>query len=96
MRYWCNSDEQLVSLMKPFAYLLILLLMWAQVDDYWAGALAFPSSAAPAADDDEYLPAQRRAQEQQSPSRQRAVLDTVTLRHAAPPWPQGAYRPSAT
>ena len=43
-------------------YLLLLLLISAQVDDVWAVAPASPS--APLADDDEYLPAQRRPQEE--------------------------------
>jgi hypothetical protein len=48
---------------KRLAYLLLLLLFSAQVDDIWAVAPASPS--APLADDDEYLPAQPRPQEEQ-------------------------------
>jgi hypothetical protein len=48
---------------KRLAYLLLLLLISAQVDDVWAVAPASPS--APLADDDEYLPAPRRPQEEQ-------------------------------
>jgi hypothetical protein len=48
---------------QRLAYLLLLLLISAQVDDVWAAAPASPS--APLADDDEYLPAQRRPQEEQ-------------------------------
>jgi hypothetical protein len=69
--------------MKRFAYLLILLLLSAQVDDYWAADPALPSSAAPTADNDEYLPAQRRPQDQRSSSCQRPVPDAVTLHPAA-------------
>ena len=47
---------------KRLAYLLLLLLISAQVDDVWAVSPASPS--APLADDDEYLPAQRRPQEE--------------------------------
>jgi hypothetical protein len=45
------------------AYLLLLLLISAQVDDVWAATPASPS--APLADDDEYLPAQQRPEEEQ-------------------------------
>ena len=49
---------------KRPAYFLFLLLISAQFDDAWAAAPASPS--APLADDkDEYLPAQRRPQEEQ-------------------------------
>jgi hypothetical protein len=48
--------------MKPLAYLLLLLVISAQVDDYWAAAPILPST--PPADDDEYLPSQPRPQEQ--------------------------------
>jgi hypothetical protein len=49
--------------MKRFAYFLILLLLSAQLDDYWAVAPVLPSATLAAADDDEYLPSQRRSQE---------------------------------
>jgi hypothetical protein len=59
--------------MKQFAYLGILLLTLAQLDDTWAVAPAFPS--APLADDnDEYLPAQRRSREEESTSGQEPVV----------------------
>jgi hypothetical protein len=62
--------------MKRLPYLLILLLT-AQADDYWAVAPVLPS--APLADDnDEYLPAQRRPQEQRPFSRQKPVFEAVT------------------
>jgi hypothetical protein len=57
--------------MKRLAYLLLLLLISAQVDDTWAVAPVSPS--APLADDDEYLPSQWRAQEE-CPPRQGPVL----------------------
>jgi hypothetical protein len=47
--------------MNRLAYLLLLLLISAQVDDYWVAAS--PSRSAPAADDDEYLPSPQRPQE---------------------------------
>ncbi len=50
--------------MKRVAYLLVLLLISAQVDDLWAVAPVSPS--APLADDDEYLPPQRRSREEVS------------------------------
>jgi hypothetical protein len=43
--------------MKRAAFFLILLLLWAQVDD--ACALGFVLPSVPLADDDEYLPAER-------------------------------------
>jgi hypothetical protein len=46
--------------MKRLAYLLLLLLIWAQVDDTWGAAPFSPS--APLADDDEYLPSPQRPQ----------------------------------
>ena len=49
---------------KRLPYLLLLLLISAQVDDAWP--VAPSSQSAPLADDDEYLPAQRRPQEAQS------------------------------
>jgi hypothetical protein len=50
--------------MNWHAYFLVLLLIWAQVDDYWAAAPVLPS--APLADeDDEYLPSQWRPQEEE-------------------------------
>jgi hypothetical protein len=50
--------------MKWLACFLILLLLSASVDDVWAVAPLSPS--APIADDDEYLPAQRRLQDEQA------------------------------
>jgi hypothetical protein len=58
--------------MKRAAFFLILLLLWAQVDDAWV--LAPVSPAAPLADDDEYLPAQRQRGVETSASHQRLVF----------------------
>jgi hypothetical protein len=68
--------------MKRLASLLILLLlMSAQVDDLWADAAVLPSSAPPAADNDEYLPAQRRQEKQSAPVPSPAP-DAVALHQA--------------
>jgi hypothetical protein len=54
---------------KWFAYLLILLMISAQVGDVWAVDPDMPS--APVADDnDEYLPAKRQRREEESASDQ--------------------------
>ena len=59
--------------MKWLSYLLIVFLVSAQVDDYWAVAPALPS--APLADDnDEYLPAQRHSRGEWSSSLQKPVF----------------------
>src|SRR5262245_25165482 len=50
---------------KRPAYFLLLLLISAQLDDAWAAALASPSAPI-AEDNDEYLPAQRRPQEEET------------------------------
>src|SRR5262245_61881809 len=60
--------------MNRLVYLLILLLISAQVDDAWAVALDLPAVPL-AAEDDEYLPAQWRPQGEQSSSRQKPVFD---------------------
>ena len=55
----CCFKQRTVLQMKRFAYLLILLVLSAQVDDVWAvvpGLLPAPL----ADDNDEYLPAQQR------------------------------------
>ena len=67
--------------MKRFAYLWVLLLMSAQVDEAWAVAPDF-SSAVLADDNDEFLPAQRRPQEELTSSRQKPVLSIGTPRTA--------------
>jgi hypothetical protein len=54
--------------MKRLAYLLILLLLSAQVDDAWAVVAVSPS--VPLADDGDYLPAQRRLRDEQPPGRE--------------------------
>jgi hypothetical protein len=87
---WLNQETGLQ--MKRLSYLLILLLLSAQVDDAWAVSPNLPS--APLADDnDEYLPAQRRAQGEQSSSRQKPVFagrkpqtaDCSPVRRGVPP-----------
>jgi hypothetical protein len=49
---------------KRLAYFLLLLLISAQIDDVWDAAPT-SSSASLVDDNDEYLPAQRRPQEEQ-------------------------------
>jgi hypothetical protein len=58
--------------MNRLAYFLILLLISAQVDDYWAAAPVLLS--APQADDDEYLPAPRRPQDEECSPHQKPVF----------------------
>ena len=73
----------MASQMKRLPCLLILLLISAQVDDSWAVAPVLPSASLPD-DNEEYLPAQRRLQEQRSSPRQEPVVfDSVRLHHAA-------------
>jgi hypothetical protein len=73
--------QQTASQMRRLTYLLVLLLMAAQVDDAWAVAPVLPSAAL-ADDDNEYLPAQRRPQEQLSSSRQKPVSRALAPRTA--------------
>jgi hypothetical protein len=49
---------------KRLAYFLLLLLISAQLDDAWAAAPASPPAPI-AEENDEYLPAQRRPQDEQ-------------------------------
>jgi hypothetical protein len=59
--------------MKQLAYLLLLLMISAQVDDVWAVAPVSPS--APLAEDEDYLPSPRRLQEEEeSSARQKQVF----------------------
>jgi hypothetical protein len=51
---------------KRYAYLLIILLLWGQVDDVLAVAPVLPSAPLADDDDDFYLPSQRRIQEEES------------------------------
>ena len=51
--------------MKRLAYLLVLLLISAQVDDAWAVATVLPSVSL-ADENDEFLPAQRLAQDRRT------------------------------
>ena len=62
--------------MKRLAYLLILLVISAQVDDAWAVDPVLPSASL-AEDNDEYLPARRRPGEELSFSRQEQALDRL-------------------
>jgi len=77
--------------MKRCAYLLILLLTWAQIDDVCVVALASPS--APTVDDDaEYLPAQRRLQDEQSSAQEPVFVSPkpqtadLSTRQSGVPW----------
>src|SRR5262249_32954234 len=65
--------------MKRVAFFLILLLIWAQVDDAWVSVPV--SHSASAADDDEYLPVESRREEKASAHRQRPGLP---VRNAPP------------
>jgi hypothetical protein len=58
--------------MKLLPYLLLLLLVSAQVDDACAVALDMPPDSA--ADNDEYLPSQRRAEEEESSPHQKPMF----------------------
>jgi hypothetical protein len=57
--------------MHRLAYFLVLLLISAQVDNFWAAAV-LPS--APLAEDDEYLPPQQRPQEKECSPHQEPVF----------------------
>jgi hypothetical protein len=74
--------------MKRHAYLLILLLLSAQVDDAWAVAPVL-SSAQSADDDNEYLPSERRTQGEESCARQEPIcvgLKPHTADFSFVPW----------
>jgi hypothetical protein len=60
---WHLNPRTALNAKRP-AYFLLLLLISAQLDDGWAAAPASPSAPL-VDDDDEYLPAQRRPQEEQ-------------------------------
>jgi len=62
--------------MKQLAYVLILLLITAQFDDYWAVA-PVSSFTMLTDDDDEYLPAQRRPQGEDRTSHQKPAFAAV-------------------
>jgi hypothetical protein len=68
----CGLYHRTALRMNRLVYLLILLLISAQFDDFWAVAPGLPS--APLADDDEYLPAQLRPQDEQSSSRREPMF----------------------
>ena len=76
--------------MKRIGYFLVLLLLSAPFDDAWAVAPASP--AAPLTDDnDDYLPVQRRPEEELSPHRLGPVFTTLKPRAASPAFePAGA------
>ena len=76
--------------MKRVGYFLILLLLSATFDDAWAVAPTSP--AAPQTDDnDNYPPAQRRAEEELSSQRLGPVFTTLKPRAASPAFePAGA------
>lgn len=59
--------------MKRLPYLLIVFLVSAQVDDYWAVAPVLPSAPL-TEDNDEYLPAQRHSRRERSSSLQKPVF----------------------
>jgi hypothetical protein len=71
--------------MKPLAYLLVLLLVWTQVDDYWTAALVSSSASLANDDEDEYLPAQRRPEVEERSSRQKPVF--VGVKPQVPDFP---------
>jgi hypothetical protein len=79
------QNERTGLQMKWLAYLLILLLISAQVEDTWAVAPVLPP--APLADDnDEYLPAQQRPRGELSSFRQKPLFDAVKPRAADFPY----------
>jgi hypothetical protein len=67
--------------MKPLAYLLLLLLLSAQADDAWVVALGLPSDS-PAAENDEYLPAEPRAKVELSSSHREPLFVGLKRRAA--------------
>jgi hypothetical protein len=69
--------------MNRLAHLLILLLVWALVDDYWAAAPVWPSG--PQADDNEYLPSPQRPQEEICSPHQKPVFAGLKPRTADVP-----------
>lgn len=70
----CSSrTNEGVLQMKSLSYLFVLLLISAQIDDFWAASPVL-ASAPMADDDDEYLPSQRRPQEEESSSRQKPAF----------------------
>jgi hypothetical protein len=66
--------------MNRLASFLILLLILAQVDDYWAASPVLPS--VPLADDDEYLPAQQRPKNEERSSHKKPVFVGLKTRTA--------------
>jgi hypothetical protein len=78
--------------MKQLAYILMLLLLSAQVEDAWVAALELPSDSL-ADDSDEYLPAQRQPRHEQSGFKVQAdkyqtliqAIDFSVIRMGVPP-----------
>jgi hypothetical protein len=74
-------------------YFLVVLLIWAQVDDFWVPAPVSPSAPLAVDDDDEYLPSQRRLQEEECSSPKKPVFvglrahtaDLALVRRGVPP-----------
>jgi hypothetical protein len=62
--------------MNRLAYLLLLLLISAQVDNYWDNSWAATPlvPSAPQADDDEYLPSPQRPQQEECSPHQKPVF----------------------
>jgi hypothetical protein len=70
MEVWmCGLHQRTFSPLNRLVYALVFLLIWAQYDDYWA-VPGMPS--APQAEDDEYLPAQQRPQEDECASHRKS------------------------
>jgi hypothetical protein len=69
--------------MKRLAYLLMPLLLSAQVDDLWAAALHVPPASL--ADDDNYLPPRPRPQGERTSAHQPPVF--VGLKPQTPDFP---------
>jgi hypothetical protein len=67
--------------MKRLLYLLILLLISAQVDNYWT-VRPFLSSASVVDEDDEYIPPERQTQVEDSSTRQAPMFLGLKLHGA--------------
>jgi hypothetical protein len=82
--------------MRRFAYLLILPLLAAQVDDALAAALVLPSAPlADEEDDDACLPSQRRPQEEEPHPGKRPAFVRLQPRTAAPPLARRGGQPES-
>ena len=67
--------------MNRLVYLLILVLISAQVDDTWAVATYLPSTS-PAEDYDEFLPARRQVRDEQLSTGQGPLFAGLTFQTA--------------